>query len=300
LFGLLHLNCLYYHALTFTTMAPTSEEENAASFAAVEEGVPASNTNSAQGRPMVKRLPSRRLSLTSMKYDVDGDGKLDAAEQAMRDMDKEGLGYLSNDKVHTIFQEQLRMQKQLLLAKRIIILCASLLVILAVANVGVSFAAANLAKDTKTQNNVLVVKDTGQVVQTDIHGYVFDVTPDTSRRRELQFYGQFNCSVAGECLVQPTAATSLEVLRLCYLGLPVILNYTSTGRCDYPCTDKIVTKHISYHVCNNDPTVTETITVNTLRDGSVSDYNVTRPSTLLEFSQNPADPEAAWSFTVTE
>jgi hypothetical protein len=54
------------------------------------------------------------------------------------------------------------MQKQLLMAKRIIIFCAVLLLILAAANVGVSFAAANLAKDMSTNNNnVLVVKENG-------------------------------------------------------------------------------------------------------------------------------------------
>ncbi len=210
-------------------MAPTPEE----SANNIEEGIPATNTDSTAANSVVKRQGSSRLSMISKKYDVDGDGKLDAAEQAMRDMDKEGLGYLSNDKVYTIFQEQLRMQKQLLMAKRIIIFCAVLLVILAAANVGVSFAAANLAKDTSMTNNVLVVKENGEVVQVDTHNYVFDVTPDPARRRELgAFYGTYSCATAGNCLVQPAAETSLEILRLCELKLPVILNYVDV-RADY-------------------------------------------------------------------
>lgn len=33
-------------------------------------------------------VPKGRLSFGSQMYDLDGDGELDAAEQAMRDMDK--------------------------------------------------------------------------------------------------------------------------------------------------------------------------------------------------------------------
>ena len=143
----------------------------------IEEGVPHQDSKRSLFR-------QRSLSYTSRKYDVDGDGKLDEAEQAMRAMDKEGLGYLTNDKVYHIFQQQLRMQNQLLLAKRLLILFAVLLVILSVANIGVAFAAAKLAKDTKAQNNVLVVKDTGEVVATNNHAdiYVVSTALDTARR----------------------------------------------------------------------------------------------------------------------
>jgi hypothetical protein len=56
------------------------------------------------------------------------------------------------------------------------------------------------------------------------HNYIFDVQPDPARRRELQFYGEFNCSAPGNCLVHPVAAAAREILRLCKLQLPVILN----------------------------------------------------------------------------
>jgi hypothetical protein len=45
------------------------------------------------------------LSEVGKMYDVDGDGKLDEAEQAMRDMDKTGRGYLTNDKVYELMIE---------------------------------------------------------------------------------------------------------------------------------------------------------------------------------------------------
>jgi hypothetical protein len=70
------------------------------------------------------------------------------------------------------------------------------------------------------------------VVQVDAqcHNYVFDVHPDPARRRELQFYGEFNCSTPGNCFVQPFAVAAREILRLCKLQLPVILNYTDDAR----------------------------------------------------------------------
>lgn len=110
--------------------------------ASIEEGVPQT------GDSLKNR--STRLSAVSKKYDVNNDGKLDEAEQAMRDLDTEGRGYLTNKEVHSVFQEQLLLQKQLLFARRLLIFFAALLIILAVANIGVSFAAANLSKDTTT------------------------------------------------------------------------------------------------------------------------------------------------------
>lgn len=46
-----------------------------------------------------------RLSEVGRLYDVDGDGKLDEAEQAMRDLDVTGRGYLSNSKVYELMVE---------------------------------------------------------------------------------------------------------------------------------------------------------------------------------------------------
>lgn len=129
-----------------TFSADTKKEEaNGNVAASMEEGIPTAKSN---GSSLIQRQTSSRLSAISRKYDVDGDGKLDEAEQAMRDMDKEGRGFLTNDKVYSIFQQQLRMQKQLLLAKRLLIFFAMMLIILAVANIGVAFAAARYVRET--------------------------------------------------------------------------------------------------------------------------------------------------------
>lgn len=268
-------------------MAPTPDEENGASMTAVEEGIPAANdTNKTSS--VKQRSPL--LSVISKQYDVDGDGKLNEAEQAMRDMDKENLGHLTNDKVYTVFQEQLRMQKQLLMAKRIIIFCAVLLIILAAANVGVSFAAANLAKDTSTNNNVLVVKESGDVVQTDGHQYIFEATPDENSRR-LQFNVTSDCST-GLCKLGPSSETAMEVLRLCKLGLPVeVVMKTSL----FSPNGELLTLSM-YKVCNSNAAVAEQISENIQRDGTVTDYNITRVDAGFGF-QNGAAAVDPWLFS---
>lgn len=192
--------------------------------------------------------------------------------------------------VYAVFQEQLQMQKQLLMAKRIIIFCAVLLIILAAANVGVSFAAANLAKDTSTNNNVLVVKESGEVIQTDAHQYTFEVSPDEESRR-LQFNVTSDCST-GICTLGPTFETALEVLRLCKLRLPVEVVMKSSL---FSPNGELQTLSI-YKVCNSNAAVAEQITENIQRDGSITDYNITRVDAGFEFN-NGADPTAAWTFS---
>lgn len=59
-----------------------------------------------------------RMSNISKMYDIDGDGQLDEAERAMRDMDKSNRGYLTNEKVYKMMQEQMETQKQLFHVKR--------------------------------------------------------------------------------------------------------------------------------------------------------------------------------------
>jgi len=257
-------------------------EENGSNMKAIEEGIPSANgENGASG--VVKRQASSRLSLISKQYDVDGDGKLDKAEKAMRDMDKEGLGYLTNDKVYTVFQEQLRMQKQLLFAKRIIIFFAALLVLLAVANIGVAFAAARLAKDTSVRNNVLVVDGSGEPVATDQNVHMFTVTPNTERR-----LGSFVASTTCDpfCTLGETDAVAFEVLRLCEVGQPVTvrLEYNLGG------TTEVLT---TYPVCNSN--VVESITKNEQRDGTLTDFDI--DSSLGNYTFQDGGTGGGWLFT---
>jgi len=130
-----------------------------------------------------------RLSTVSRMYDVDGDGELDEAELAMRNMDKSGRGHLSNETVYKMMQEQIKTQQQLFQVKRIMFVLLAIVVVLAVSNLGTSFAAAYLAKDTTTNESFqLVDKRTGEELSTqtsteDIELERTVINEDTGSRR---------------------------------------------------------------------------------------------------------------------
>jgi len=107
----------------------------------------------------VKRRKGGRLSLVSQQYDIDGDGQLDEAQLAsesvkpvlfvqrlivlfvtplalflwlsalqlicisaqLRNLDRSGRGYLTNEKVYGLMTEQLAMQSKIFQFKKIII-----------------------------------------------------------------------------------------------------------------------------------------------------------------------------------
>lgn len=109
----------------------------------------------------------RKLSSISRMYDVEGDGELNDVELAMRDLDKSNRGYLTNDKVYNMMLEQMATQKQLFRTRRIMFVLLALVVILALANLGTSFAAAHLAKDTtNNENEEISNKQTGEALST--------------------------------------------------------------------------------------------------------------------------------------
>ena len=61
-----------------------------------------------------------RLSVVSRKYDLDGDGVLDEAEQAMRNLDKSGRGFLKSEEVYDIMNQHLKMQKDMFKMKKVL------------------------------------------------------------------------------------------------------------------------------------------------------------------------------------
>ena len=60
-----------------------------------------------------KAATNNRLSSVSKLYDLKGKGVLNPTEQAMRDMDSADLGYLSNEKVYRILEQQVETQNKL-------------------------------------------------------------------------------------------------------------------------------------------------------------------------------------------
>lgn len=130
----------------------------------------------------------RKLSTVSKMYDVDGDGELDDAEAAMRGMDKSNRGYLTNDKVYNLMLEQIALQRQFLRVKRIMFVLLALVVVLAISNLGTSFAAASLAKETTTSSNAEVIdKNTNEALSTQSSTSTYEIerttiTPEGERK----------------------------------------------------------------------------------------------------------------------
>jgi hypothetical protein len=99
----------------------------------------------------IRNQLDRRLSVVSSKYDLEGRGELNDAEQAskwllivfqhtlsshhlthiplssficistVRNLDSTGRGYLTNDKVYALMNEQIKLQKDVFQMKKIII-----------------------------------------------------------------------------------------------------------------------------------------------------------------------------------
>jgi hypothetical protein len=135
----------------------------------------------------------QRLSVTSAAYDVDGDGVLDDAERAMRDMDTDNRGYLTNDKVYNVMQQQMKLQQEVFGLKRMSLLLIGVILLLSLATLGTSFAAATLAKDTNVVDGNFVMKSSGSVVGTKNVAATFAITEDAppegdedGTRRRLQ------------------------------------------------------------------------------------------------------------------
>mmetsp|Transcript_16165 Transcript_16165/g.22543 ORF Transcript_16165/g.22543 Transcript_16165/m.22543 type:complete len:738 (-) Transcript_16165:88-2301(-) len=119
----------------------------------------------------------RSLSRFSMVYDLNGDGRLDNLEQKMRDLDEENRGYLTNEKVYDILEDQERVMVKYLSLKRLLFLAGGLIVILALSSFGTAFAAVMIAKDTKESNGKLVASSgdkEGKAIATQQSAEIFE------------------------------------------------------------------------------------------------------------------------------
>jgi hypothetical protein len=146
-----------------STSKMTTTESNMDTFEDVENGMRQRTTGK---HPSALASTNKALSEVSMMYDVDGDGKLDESEQAMRNMDTDNRGYLTNEKVYKVMLEQMKLQNEVFSLKRMAMVFVFIIFFLSLATLGTSFAAATLAKDTNVKNGILVVKDSNNVVGT--------------------------------------------------------------------------------------------------------------------------------------
>ena len=185
----------------------------------------------------------RALSAVSKLYDVDGDGVLNDAERALRELDTENEGRLSNQKVLQIMQQQLALQQQLFSMKRILIGLVAFTVILALSNLGTAFAAASLAKDTsvsqpKSMNDgvapTLQDKDTHTDLATISKGISIEAsTVKMDSRRSLRSSGAHRRAQGSSMC---PAGHTYQPLMGCYVnprlaGMPCLISTTSSTQC---------------------------------------------------------------------
>jgi len=108
-------------------------------------------------------LPRSRESAI---WDLDGDGVLDDAELALKNM-AAGSGEIDKQEIYKLMQQHISVQRSLWKFKRIAAAFFVLIVILGIANVGTSFAAAIIAKDTVASGGNLKEKgDGGEILGT--------------------------------------------------------------------------------------------------------------------------------------
>ena len=185
----------------------------------------------------------RALSAVSKLYDVDGDGVLNDAERALRELDTENEGRLSNQKVLQIMQQQLALQHQLFSMKRILIGLVAFTVILALSNLGTAFAAASLAKDTsvsppQSMNDdvapTLQDKDTHADLATISKGISIEAsTVKVDSRRSLRSSGAHRRAQGASIC---PAGHTYQPLMGCYVnprlaGMPCLISTTTATQC---------------------------------------------------------------------
>ena len=73
------------------------------------------------------------LSRVSKMYDIDGDGELNAAERALREMDTSNRGFITNERAYKLMTEHMDMQREMFKMKKVraIVLGASDFVMMA-------------------------------------------------------------------------------------------------------------------------------------------------------------------------
>jgi len=187
------------HTMNASSSSDDDEELGAATLEAAVEV-----QHKDGGRPRVVPSPSppsltgtapartpRTMSVASKLYDRDGKGYLDETERALRRMDTQNRGFLTVDKLYVLMeglQDEQKKSAELISAlqeqqhrainlKRAVIGLCGFALLLALANIGTSFAAARLAKETSvSESGELVVKGTGVTIATANH--VVEITVD--------------------------------------------------------------------------------------------------------------------------
>ena len=126
---------------------------------------------------MKKDAKQARLTTVSAMYDLDGDGILDDTEKAMRQRDASNRGYLTNDEIYEIVADQLSAQKDAHRYKKAIAGLICFIFILALSNLGTSFASVILAKEVTADSDAGTMTNvaTGEIMSVQTAGDTFDL-----------------------------------------------------------------------------------------------------------------------------
>lgn len=226
------------------------------------------------------------LSKSTRAWDLDGDGKLDDAELALKNLDQSHKGTLSKEQMYGLMKENLKTQHELFKMKKVVIGLSIVTFILSLSNLGTSFAAAILSKDTTTSGGVLIDKHTGQVVKTDSRVNNYKSDPDATerlrRQRRLECvtetgtdgHADLDCSFNSDVI---SSADALLMLSQCHDGNDVHF--------EYPNADG---KMIDHHICPTDEG--EFIHVEEA-DGTVTSGTITHDAHTFTFAPNPANSD---------
>lgn len=145
------------------------------------------------------------LSKSSKAWDIDGDGELDEAELALKTLDQKGAGTLSKDQMYLLMQDNFKMQRDIFKVKKVVIGLAAFTCVLALSNFATAFAAAFLAKDTKSYNDNLIDAKTGRTLATQTTAATFTIDPEFnelhSRHLEVGSIAHFVTYAEGEEIV---------------------------------------------------------------------------------------------------
>lgn len=143
-------------------------------------------------------MVSRGLTRCSMAYDRDGKGYLDDTERALRRMDSKNLGHLDNNKVYEIMralQEEQKRSSELIESvrrahkkemglKKMVVALSVFAVLMALSNVGTSFVAARLARDTEVSSSNDLVNLQGDRIATTAKMVEIEMTAAKQSRRQ--------------------------------------------------------------------------------------------------------------------
>lgn len=201
------------------------------------------------------------LSKSAKAWDIDGDGELDEAELALREMDKARKGDLSKDQMYKLMSDNLKSQKELFKVKKVLGGLVGFTVLLACCNLGTSLTAAFLAKDTKSVDGSLVDSKTKRLLGTGSVSSEILIDEELNeeyRRRRLK-----NCNLFSHTMGNGTnACTDTNLMVVSAEAAQKIMDTCNDGAAVHITKQFADSSHTNYPVCNHPELSTHSMSFN--------------------------------------